>query len=241
MPLSRYLPANPKTTISCESCNLTKFCIPRELDTQETEALNRSVRRNRVLKKGEALYLSGEWLHGIFALKSGTAKLVSTDPQGNEHIVDFLLPGELLGFDGLSTRRHTCTAVALETVSYCELPAQQIDILARETPSLLQVLLQHSGTQFNRNVQRLVLARRSAEERLAAFLVHLSDRYRQRGFSPYEFRISMTRQEMGNHLGLALETVSRLLGQFETAGLIEVRSKFIRIRNLDGLLEYFRD
>jgi CRP/FNR family transcriptional regulator len=241
MPLSQYLSAQPKTTVSCASCNLSKFCIPRELDTTDTEALNRSVRRNRLLRKGESLYVSGEWLQGIFALKSGTAKLVSNDPQGNEHIVDFLVPGELLGFDGLATQRHTCSAVALETVSYCELPARHIDTLAREAPNLLLLLLQHSGSQSNRNMQHLVLSRHSAEKRLAAFLVHLSERYRQRGFSPYEFRITMTRQEIGNYLGLALETVSRWLGQFESAGLIVVRTKLIRIRNLDGLLEYFRD
>jgi CRP/FNR family transcriptional regulator len=240
MILNRPRTNGPKAQISCESCNLSAFCIPKGLTDQEVQVLSRMVRRNRTLKKGEVLYYCGEPFHGILALKCGTAKLISPDRHGNEYIVDFLLPGELMGFDGLSTQQHGCSAIALETVSYCELPAYHINLLTREVPTLLQALLQHSGNQFILSIQRLVLSRRSAEERLAVFLVHLSERHRQRGFSPVEFRISMTRQEIGSYLGIALETVSRLLGQFESGGFIEVQSKWIRIRNLEGLLRIAR-
>lgn len=227
-----------KSKITCDACHLSKLCIPKGLNQEEVESLSRIVRRNRTLAKGTVLYQHGEWHHGILALKTGTVKLVSLDRQGNEYVVDFVLPGDIIGFDGFSTQRHTCSAIALETVSYCELPAHQIELLTREIPSLLQILLQHSGNQFELGVQRLVLSRRPAEERLAAFLAHLSERYRQRGFSATEFRFSMTRQEIGNYLGLAPETVSRLFGQFEAAGLINVQSKLIRILNMPGLLAY---
>jgi CRP/FNR family transcriptional regulator len=238
MTQNRYLPFGEKPGITCDTCNLNKLCIPRGLNQEEIGSLSRIVRRNRTLSKGTVLYQFGEWHHGILALKSGTVKLVSLDRQGNEYIVDFLLPGDLLGFDGFSTQRHSCSAVALETVSYCELPIHQIQVLAREIPGLIQVLLQHSGAQFDLNVQRLMLSRRSAEERLASFLTHLSERYRQRGFSPAEFRFTMTRQEIGNYLGLAPETVSRLFSQFEASGLIEVQSKLIRILDRRGLQAY---
>ncbi len=238
MTSSRPLPLGAKPRITCDACHLSKLCIPKGLTQEEVDSLSRIVRRNRTLAKGTVLYQHGEWHHGILALKTGTAKLVSLDRQGNEYLVDFILPGDILGFDGFSTQRHSCSAVALETVSYCEIPAHQIEILTREIPGLLQVLLQYSGTQFDLSVQRLVLSRRSAEERLAAFLAHLSERYRQRGFSPTEFRLSMTRQEIGNYLGLAPETVSRLLGQFEASGLIDVQSKLIRILDMHGILSY---
>ncbi|BBL75910.1 helix-turn-helix domain-containing protein [Methylomagnum ishizawai] len=238
--MSAKPPFRPGTTpkITCDECRLSKLCIPKGLTQEEVNSLSRIVRRNRTLGKGTVLYQHGEWHHGILALKTGTVKLVSLDRQGNEYVVDFLLPGDILGFDGFSTQRHTCSAIALETVSYCEIPAHQIDILTREIPGLLQVLLQHSGNQFELGVQRLILSRRSAEERLASFLAHLSERYRQRGFSPLEFRFSMTRQEIGNYLGLAPETISRLLGQFEAAGLVEVQSKLIRILDMPGLLSF---
>jgi CRP/FNR family transcriptional regulator len=238
MTADRYPPLGAKPRITCDNCHLSKLCIPRGLNQEEIESLSRIVRRNRTLNKGTVLYQVGEWHHGILALKAGTVKLVSLDRQGNEYIVDFLLPGDILGFDGFSTHRHSCSAVALETVSYCELPTHQIEALTREIPGLFQVLLQHSGIQFDLNVQRLILSRCSAEERLAAFLAQLSERYRQRGFSPAEFRFSMTRQEIGNYLGLAPETVSRLFSQFEALGLIEVQSKLIRILDMHGLLAY---
>lgn len=238
MTSAQPLPFGPKSQVTCENCNLSKLCIPRGLTQKEVESISKIVKRNRTIAKGDRIYYTGEWFHGIRALKSGTAKLVRIDSEGSEYIVDFLLPGELLGFDGLAAQQHSCTAIALETVSYCELPNHQIDLLKREVPGLLQVLLQHSGVQFDLNVQRLIVSRRSADERMAAFLVHLSERYRQRGFSPVEFRLSMTRQEIGNYLGLALETVSRLFSQFEATGLIEVQYKNIRILDLPGLQRY---
>lgn len=242
MSLNQYLFATREIqSIDCDRCNLSRFCIPRPLNSVESDALKKVVRRHRVLKKGESLYYAGDLMKGLFAVRSGSVKLLVNDPKGHEHIVDFLLPGELLGFDGLAGQRHTCSAIALETVSYCELPAQQIEVLSREVPSLVLLLLQQSGSQFNRNLQQIILGRKSAEQRLAAFLVNLSDRYRDRGFAALDFRVTMSRQEIGNYLGLALETVSRLLGQFEAAGLIRVQSKLIHIANLEGLLLYFQD
>lgn len=235
---SRTPAPDRKPPVTCDTCHLSKLCIPRGLTHGEVESLSRIVRRNRTLNKGTVLYQVGEWHHGILALKSGTVKLVGVDGQGNEYIVDFLLPGDILGFDGFSTQRHSCAAIALETVSYCEIPAHQIERLTREIPGLLQIVLQQSGSQFEAGVQRLILSRRPAEARMAAFLAHLSERYRLRGFSPLEFRFSMTRLDIGNYLGLAPETVSRLLGQFEAAGLVDVNNKLIRILDLRGLLAY---
>jgi CRP/FNR family transcriptional regulator len=202
------------------------------------ESVSKIVRSSRTLGKGDYLYHAGEWFHRFLALKSGTVKLVTVDSGGDEYIVDFILPGELMGFDGLTTERHTCSAIALETVSYCELPPHQMDRLKQEIPNLTQALLQHSGSQFQLNIQRMILSRRQANERLAAFFAHLSERYRKRGFSPVEFRLSMTRLEIGNYLGLAPETVSRLIGQFEAAGLIQVHGKMVRIQDLQGLLRF---
>jgi CRP/FNR family transcriptional regulator len=224
--------------VSCESCSLGRLCIPQGLSEQEVELVSRIVTINRTLGKGDYLYHSGEWFHRFLALKSGTVKLVTLDGAGNEYVVDFVMPGELLGFDGLSGERYTCSAIALETVSYCELPPHQLERLGREIPKLSQILLQLSGSQFQLGIQRVVLSRRQADERLAAFLAHLSERHRKRGFSPTEFRLSMTRQEIGNYLGLAPETVSRLMSQFEASGLIVVQGKMVRILDMDGLLRF---
>lgn len=230
--------AAPRTQVVCRDCHLGELCIPQGLSECDVDRLSNTVRRNRTLRKGEHVYQAGERYHSIFALKSGTAKLVHMDRRGVESIVSVLLPGELAGFDGMSSGRHLCSVVALETISCCEFTSHQIDRLSREVPALYQVVLQRTGGKFDECLERMRLLRRPADERLAVFLLNLADRYRQRGFSHVEFRLTLTRQEIGDHLGLALETVSRTLGQFEAASLITIKGKLIRIVDEEGLQRY---
>jgi CRP/FNR family transcriptional regulator, anaerobic regulatory protein len=221
--------------VACNDCNLTRICIPSGMEAEEIQCLSHVVKRNRTLRKGEVIYRAGERFTGIYALKSGSAKLIHTDAVGRESIIAVLLPGELVGFDGLYSGKHRCTLVALETSSYCELPAHDLEQLGQKVPSIQQVILQRTGEQFDLSIERLAASQRPAEERLAGFLLDLAGRYQTRGFSSEEFHLSLTRQEIGNHLGLALETVSRLLGRFETSDIIRVKGKFIHILDVDGL------
>lgn len=224
--------------IACNNCNLARICIPSGMNPHEVAALSDTVRRNRALKRGDAIYHAGDLFNGIFALKSGTAKLVHSDRTGNESIISVLLPGELLGFDGMASGRYVCSLIALETSSYCELPTQQLPRLSQYIPAIHSILLQRTGERFEESIRRLASIQRPADQRLAGFLLDLSARYHALGFSATEFRVSLTRQEIGGHLGLALETVSRLLGQFEALGLIVVQGKLIRIVNAQALRGY---
>lgn len=224
-----------KLQVTCSNCSLSALCIPRGLVQEDINRLSQFVRRKRILHRGDSLYREGDSFHGLLAIKAGTAKLISHDKQGNEHLLGVLLPGELLGFDALSTDTHNCSAVALETLSYCELPAGQLDMLCQKVPNLLRELFRHVGQRLDNEKSQLILHRRPAEERVAAFLVDLSERYRSRGFPASDFRLSLTRQEIGDFLGLALETVSRLLKQFQKEGLIRVQHKNIHIADLDRL------
>lgn len=227
-----------RVPVTCEHCNLGRICIPKGLTRSEIEALGTLVRRNNTLLKGTAIYHAGSPFRGVIAIRSGSAKLVNFDKGGNEYVVDFVLPGELLGFDGFSTERYRCTAIALESVNYCELPTQQLEVLARDTPSLAQVLLQRSGYQFDASVEKMVLSRKSADERVASFILHISERLRLRGYASTEFRLSMSREEIGNYLGITHETVSRLLHQFQAQGLITVKSKQLCLLDQTGLYRY---
>ena len=221
--------------VACGDCNLNRICIPHGMKPDEVEFIGAAVKRNRTIQKGEIIYRAGETFTGIFAMKSGTAKLVHTDEFGNETIIAILLPGELLGFDGLSSGRYLCSLVALESSSYCELGTNELDLLHQKLPNLHQILLQRTGDQFNQSIYRIAQSQRSADVRLATFLLELAERYRLRGFSPELIHLSLTRQDMGNHLGLALETISRILGRFESATFIKVENKFIHILDADGL------
>ncbi|MGR9114896.1 MAG: helix-turn-helix domain-containing protein [Gammaproteobacteria bacterium] len=197
--------------------------------------------RNNIRRKGEIIYHAGSSFRGIIALRSGSAKLVSLDRNGNEIVVDFILPGELLGFDGLSSEIHQCTAIALETLNFCHLSASCIDSLAIKAPYLSHVLLQRSCDQFDTVVKKVMLTRRPAEERVAAFILHISERLKTRGYSELEFRLTMSREEIGNYLGIAHETVSRIFQHFQAMQLIEVKSKQLKILNKKRLFSFYEE
>jgi CRP/FNR family transcriptional regulator len=224
-----------KLQVTCRNCSLSELCIPRGLSQEDVERIGAIVSRKKTLHRGDYLYRKGDKFRGIIAIKAGTAKLVTMDPGGNEYLTGYLLPGELLGFDALADDRHSCSAIALETLSYCELPADQLDSLCRDVPNLLRELFRHAGKTLSSGADQVVLGKRPSEERVAGFLLDLSERLQTRGFSGADFKLSLTRQEIGNYLGLALETVSRILTGFENSGLIQVKNRQIHIEDLQGL------
>ncbi|MGZ8216116.1 fumarate/nitrate reduction transcriptional regulator Fnr [Methylomagnum sp.] len=224
-----------KLQVTCQNCSLTSLCIPRGLAPEDIERISRIVSRKKTLQKGEHLYHKGDRFRGIIAIKAGTAKTVTYDSRGNEYITGLLLPGELLGFDALASDRHACSAIALETLSYCELPAEQLDELCQKVPNLLKELFRHASARLDEATEQAVTSKQPAEERVAAFLVDLSDRLQKRGFSSVNFKLSLTRQEIGNYLGLALETVSRTLRTFQDQGFIDVHNRYVHITDLKGL------
>ena len=221
----------PHNQVNCANCSLDNICLPRGLSQHEINNISKVVKARKTLQRGDFIYREGDNFRGILAIKSGSAKLVSNDAQGNEHILNVLMPGELLGFDGLSNEKHGCAAIALETMTFCILPADSMEQLFQNVPSLTRELFRHTGEKMLEDKNQLMLSKRPAEERLAYFLLSLSERLKRRGFSASQFKLSLTRQEIGNHLGLALETVSRLLKRFQDDGLIEVRNRFISIKN----------
>jgi len=146
-----------------------------------------------------------------------------------------------LGFDGISAQIHHCTAIALETVNYCHLPAHRIDELSANTPSFQHVLLQRSCHQFDAQVQKTLLHRRSAEARVAAFVLQISERLRMRGYSDTEFRLTMSREEIGNHLGISHETVSRIVHYFQSLEAIEIKAKRLKITDKKKLFSFYEE
>ncbi len=225
--------------VNCNNCSLDKMCFPRGLSQEEINNISHVIKPKKTLQRGEYIFREGAEFKGVLAIKSGTAKLVTDDPHGNEHILNILLPGELLGFDGLCNNKYHYSAIALETLSFCELPAKNMDDIFQNIPSLTRELFRHSGEKMNTDKDFIVLSKRPAEERLAHFLIRLSDRLKKRGFSAFEFTLSLTRQEIGNHLGLALETVSRLLKKFQQEKLISVNSKQITLKDIPRLRAIF--
>lgn len=141
-----------------------------------------------------------------------------------------------MGFDAIGGLKHPSFAQALETSMVCEIPFETLDDLSGKMPNLRQQIMRlMSGEIKGDQDMILLLSKKNAEERLAAFVYNLSHRFAERGFSPREFRLTMTRGDIGNYLGLTVETISRLLGRFQKSEILSVKGKYITIENADAL------
>src|SRR5690606_21845249 len=214
---------------ACSQCNLHELCLPVGMNAEEIDRLDRLVGARRKIRKGQHLYRAGDGFEAIYAIRIGWFKTDVLLEDGREQVTGFQMTGEMLGLDGISTEAHSCNAVALEDSEVCVIPYGQLEELSREVQGL-----QH---QFHKVMSReivrdhgvmMLLGSMRAEERLAAFLLNLSQRFNARGFSPAEFHLRMTRDEIGSYLGLKLETVSRAFSRFQDEGLISVQQKHIQ-------------
>lgn len=236
-PASQVFDIN-KFKVSCSNCSLVELCLPRGLQLDEMDELERIIRRARPLQRGEYLYHLGEQFQNIYAVKSGALKVYKANESGDEQILGFYLPGELLGLDAIETREHICTAIALETSSICAIPFSRLEELSLKLPGLqhqLHRLMSRELSSENRSL--MLLGKRSAEEKIATFLVNLSTRLHMLGYSASEFRLPMSRQEIGNYLGLTVETVSRIFSRLQRENLINIDRKLIKITDNKGLLD----
>jgi CRP/FNR family transcriptional regulator len=221
---------------ACSNCNLHELCLPLGLSHAEIEKLDELVSARRRLRRGEHLYRAGEEFGAIYAVRSGFFKTDVLLEDGREQVTGFQMAGELLGLDGISTEAHSCNAVALEDSEVCTIPFSHLEGLSRE----IQTLQHHFHKVMSREIVRdhgvmMLLGTMRAEERLAAFLLNLSQRFTARGYSPAEFYLRMTREEIGSYLGLKLETVSRAFSRFQEEGLIAVQQKHVRILDIAKL------
>ena len=221
---------------ACSNCNLHELCLPLGLTHIEMQRLDDLVSARRRVKRGEHLYRAGQAFDTIYAIRSGFFKTDVLMEDGRDQVTGFQMTGELLGLDGISTEFHTCNALALEDSEVCTIPFSHLESLSREIPNLQK----HFHKVMSREIVRdhgvmLLLGTMRAEERLAAFLLNLSQRFTARGFSHSEFYLRMTREEIGSYLGLKFETVSRAFSRFQDEGLVAVQQKHIRILNIPGL------
>lgn len=225
-----------KFKTSCETCNLAELCLPRGLNKQELVQLEKMIRQTRPLQKGEYLFRSGDPLSSLYAVRSGSIKLFTNSNDGEEQIIGFYLPGEIVGLDGFDNDVHSCGAIALETSSLCNFPYKQLTDICKKIPALQDQMFRLMGREISdENKLLLTISKKSAEERIATFLISLSMRFRTLGFSAEEFKLSMSRQEIGNYLGLTIETVSRIFSRFQKSNYISIDKKHIRITDRAGL------
>jgi len=188
------------------------------------------------VRRNESLYRSGDRFKSLYAVRSGFFKSTVLRENACHQVLRFSMTGDVLGMDGIGPERHLCNTVALEDSDVCAIPFAELQGLAHEIPSLQRQLHKTMSREIVReHGQMLLLGSMNAKERLATFLLDLSQRFAARGYSPLEFNLRMTREDIGSYLGQKLETVSRNFTKFQQKGLISVEQKFVRILDSAGL------
>ncbi|NIM43651.1 MAG: fumarate/nitrate reduction transcriptional regulator Fnr [Hydrogenophaga sp.] len=222
--------------VACSSCNLRELCLPMGLNAQEMGQLDTLISVRKRVKRGDALFSVGDRFTSLYAIRSGFFKTCVTTADGRDQVTGFQMAGEIIGLDGIVSDRHACDAVALEDAEVCVMPFDQVEELSRQfTP-----LQHHVHRIMSREIVRdhsvmLLLGSMRAEERLAAFLLNLVQRLQARGFSPSEFNLRMTREEIGSYLGMKLETVSRTFSKFVDDGIVDVKQRYVHIKDTEAL------
>lgn len=232
----RPAPEQPCESISCAQCGVYRLCLPLGLFEADLSLLESVVRRKVTYKRGQLIFRPGDRFDYIYAIRSGSVKTAVQAPDGRMQITGFHIPGELLGLSALDAGRYSCEARALETTSVCKVEAERLEALAQSIPSIQYQMLRIMSGHIRRDEDLiLLLGKRSAEERLAEYLLGLSRRFASRNYSPTEFRLSMSRGDIGNYLGIAEETVSRILSRFQQAGIVAIDRRQVRLLDLGQL------
>jgi len=218
---------------ACSRCSLQDLCLPLGISAQDIETLDGIVETVGPLHQGDHLFHQSDHFQSLYAIRSGCVKSYIDTESGEEQVLGFHLPGELVGMDAIYRGSHQCSAMALDTAMICRLPFNDLSGLTREIPSLQKQLFRLMSRDLENTY--MLSAHHTVEERLAAFLLGFGDRMQARGFSASHFVLPMSRQDIASYLRLAPETVSRALGHFAEESLIEISRRDIRLKNRSEL------
>jgi CRP/FNR family transcriptional regulator len=228
----------PAHEVNCGDCGLHDICLVEGLSPADLDRLTGMVSTRRRVRRGEPLFRAGDAFDAVYPIRLGFFKTRVTSDDGREQVTGFPMPGDILGFDAISSAAFQCDAIALEDAEVCVVPFEKLESLSREFNGLQRQLHRVLSREIVRDQGvMMLLGTMRAEQRIATFLLNLSQRFAQRGFSSREFILRMTREEIGNYLGLKLETVSRTFSKLQEDGVIAVEQKRLRIEDPARLRE----
>lgn len=219
---------------SCSHCSLSEICLPLGVSKDDLEKLEQLVQNTQVQHDGDVVIHQGDPFNKIFAVKSGMYKSIKLSPDGQETIIGFHLPGELIGLDAIYPEEYTSSTIALTSSVLCQMDYEQLSGLSSHIPALQRQLMSLLSKEIN--TSNAFHTDQTAEQKLASFIRNLATRYEVRGYSGTELVLAMTRQDIANHLGMAAETVSRLLKRFQDKGVLSIKHREVKILQPDTLL-----
>lgn len=222
--------------VGCRNCHFVTFCQPGNKRRPGSPSPAKFTVKTRKYERGEHLFRVNEAFKNFYVIRSGSVKTYSFVQTGMEQVTGFHLAGNLLGLNVIGCERHTESAVALELSSICEIAVSRLEAFRKENPHLQQLLWYAMSNEIRDEHEHLrLLSRTSAGARLSGFLLNLSTHLQRRGYSATNFNLSLSRHDIANLLGLAVETVSRLFTHFQEEGLVTVKRKHIVLDDMDGL------
>ena len=221
--------------VSCDNCEMDPLCRPIEVAGKSLDLIEGVLHRRELIKKGKTLFRVGDAFNSFQSISSGSFKLVV--PGNPDKVAGFCFSGELMDAGAMYTGSYCYDAVALEDSYVCAIPRESVEELGRQIPDFQKRLIELMSEQLFHvsRILTLLAGRRTADERMAAFLVGISIRYQERGYPAEQFRLSMGREDIACYLGLVKSTVSRILTRFHKQGLIASSGKHFQLNDIDEL------
>lgn len=224
------------TQHSCSSCAMSDICLPLGLDKKDIHKLEEIVTTTKVMHNGDNVVRQGDRFKKVYAVKSGMTKAYRFDQVGTEYIQSFHLAGELFGLDAIYSKMHGFTVEALDTTVICEMDYDALKGLCASIPALQsQFFNLMSRDLFTSHINPIEHFDQTAEQKLSGFLHNLLSRYQARGQAHKELHLPMSRRDIANHLGLAPETISRLLKRFQQNGVLKIDNRTVEVLDSDKL------
>ena len=182
--------------------------------------------QRRLVRAGEVIYQAGGRFDNLYILNSGFFKITTLSPDGREQVVGLKFRGDWLGFDGIAGGAYSCDAVAMDTGEVWAIPYEALLAACSGHRDLLTVLHEAMSREIAHDRDSLMsVCTLPADARVAEFLRHWADSLAKRGLRTDQIALRMTRAEIGNYLGMTLETVSRALSRLARDKVIGFSSK----------------
>lgn len=221
---------------ACDECAFRAECLARpDDDCPATAGLEIPV-APRILHRGDHLFRTAEEFQNIYTVRSGAIKTYVILQGGEEQVIGFHTPGDIVALDAIESGRYVCNAMVLDTSCVCPLPYEALCRLSARSPGIQRRLIEKMSRKIvDHEGLPLILGQKTAEQRMAAFLLHHSKKQRQLGLSEVDINLPMSRADIASYLALAVETVSRVLTRLQESGLLKVQRSRVQLLDLDDL------
>lgn len=225
-------------TSVCSTCAFSGACIAAGYTKPDLAKLHCLIEHTDSYQPREYVFRTLDPFRAIYAVRAGSVKTIVVDPEGREQVLGFYLPGEVIGLNAIYPEHYPCDAVALEATLLCRFSFPAMSDLAAHVPSIQQHLFRLLSKELG--MASMLASAHSADERMAAFMIDLGHRYAAGGLPAARLQLSMSRSDIANYLGIAAETVSRVLARFREQDLIRVEGRNVEIRDAARLHELAR-